>query len=59
MVVVGFVAMDNLRDGTVNPVDSGSAPAQPLQGVVGTPGEVTYAENSYEIAIQSATAQPS
>ncbi|MBA3294622.1 MAG: hypothetical protein H0T40_13055 [Geodermatophilaceae bacterium] len=59
LVVVGFVAFDNLRHEFVNPFSSDSAPGEPFQGVVGTAGDVTLGENSYQITIESATAQPS
>jgi len=59
LVVVGFVVVDRVPDGIVNPFGSGPAPDQPFEGVVGTPGDVTLGENSYRITIQNATAQPS
>lgn len=59
LVVVGFVVVDKVQDGSVNPFSSGSAPGQPVEGVVGTPGDVSFGENTYRITIEAATAQPS
>lgn len=57
LVVVGFVVVDKVQEGVANPFSSG--PEQAVEGVVGTAGEVSLGDNSYQITISKATAQPS
>lgn len=59
LVAVGYFVVGKVQDGIDNPFrSSGSAPGEPVQGVVGTAGSVALGDNTYDITISSATAQP-
>ena len=56
LVFAGFYIVDKVETGIDNPFSSG--PDSAVQGVVGTAGAVTLGDNTYDITISKATAQP-
>lgn len=58
LVAVGFTVVDKAEEFFENPF-GGSAPREPFQGVVGTPGDVTFGDNTYQITVEAATSQSS